>query len=231
MVARYHRGRPAHPFPGSEGEADPWWTVVGVVAGVRWQGPTSEGTTLYVPMAQHGVAMDAMSLVVRSSADAALVADSLRGVVASADSETPIHRIRAADELVAQAVSRPRFTTLVVLGFAALGVVLGMVGVYGVVAYAAASQQREIGVRLALGATKSSVRARFVRQALAFAGAGVVIGEIGAATLMSALSSQLFGVSPRDPITYAAVPALFFVLAGNRRLRSPPVARRRSIRA
>ena len=201
-------------FPGSEGEADPWWTVVGVVADVRWRGPTSEGTTLYVPMAQHTGALDAMSLIVRSSADSALVADSLRGVVASVDSETPVHRIRAADELVAQAVSRPRFTTLVVLGFAALGVVLGMVGVYGVVAYAAASQRRDIGVRLALGATKSNVRVRFVRQALAFAGAGVVIGEIGAAALMSALSSQLFGVSPRDPVTYAAVPALFVVLAG-----------------
>ena len=201
-------------FPGSEGEADPWWMVVGVVADVRWQGPTSEGTTLYVPMAQHTGAMDAMSLIVRSSADSVLVADSLRGVVASVDSETPVHRIRAADELVAQAVSRPRFTTLVVLGFAALGVVLGMVGVYGVVAYAAASQRRDIGVRLALGATRSSVRARFVWQALAFAGAGVVIGEIGAAVLMPVLSSQLFGVSPRDPITYTAVPALFVVLAG-----------------
>lgn len=199
-------------FPGSEGEADPWWTVVGVVADVRWQGPTSEGTTLYVPMVQHSRAIDAMSLVVRSSADAALVADSLRGVVASVDSETPVHRIRAADELVAQAVSRSRFTTLVVLGFAALGVVLGMVGVYGVVAYAAASRQRDIGVRLALGATRSNVR--IVRQALAFAGAGVVVGEIGAAILMSALSSQLFGVSPRDPLTYSAVPALFIVLAG-----------------
>ena len=201
-------------FPGSEGEADPWRTVVGVVADVRWQGPTSEGTTLYVPMAQYGGAMDAMSVTVRSGADVALVADSLQGVVASIDSETPIHRIRAADELVAQAVSRPRFTTLVVLGFAVLGVVLGMIGVYGVVAYAAASRRRDIGVRLALGATRSSVRARFVRQALAFAGAGVVIGEIGAAALMSALSSQLFGVSPRDPTTYAAVPILFVALAG-----------------
>ena len=201
-------------FPGSEGEDDPWWTVVGVVADVRWQGPTSEGTTLYVPLAQHRGATDAMSVIVRSGADAALVADGLRGAVASLDSDTPVNRIRAADELVAQAVSRPRFTTLVVLGFAALGVLLGMVGVYGVVAHAAASQQRDIGVRLALGATRSHVRARFVRHALAFSGAGVVIGEIGAAVLMSSLSSQLFGVNPRDPITYAAVPTLLIVLAG-----------------
>ena len=200
-------------FPGSEQETDPWRTVVGVVADVRWQGPGSEGTTLYIPVAQHGFPIDAMSLIVRSSADPTLVADSLQAVVASLDSETPVSRIRALDEVMAQAVSRPRFTTTLVLGFAALGVVLGMLGVYGVVAYAAARQQRDVGIRLALGATRANVRARFVRPALAFAGAGVVIGEIGAAVVMSSLSSQLFGVSPWDPVTYAVVPVLLIVLA------------------
>ena len=115
---------------------------------------------------------------------------------------------------MAQAVSRPRFTTLLVLGFAALGVVLGMVGVYGVVAYAAGRQRRDIGIRLALGAGRGNVSARFVGRALVFASAGVVIGEIAAAILMSSLSSQLFGVSPWDPVTYVAVPVLFVVLAG-----------------
>ena len=200
-------------FPGSERDADPWRTVVGVVADVRWQGPASEGTTLYVPLAQHVFAIDAMTLIVRSSGDPTLVADSLQAVIASLDSDTPVSRIRAVDDVMAQAVSRPRFTTMLVLGFAALGVVLGMLGVYGVVAYAAARQQRDIGIRLALGATPTSVRARFVRQALAFAGVGVVIGEIGAAVLMSSLSSQLFGVGPWDPLTYAAVPVLLIVLA------------------
>ena len=93
------------------------------------------------------------------------------------------------------------------------GVVLRMLGVYGVVAYTAARQQRDIGIRLALGATRTNVRARFVRQALAFAGVGIVIGEIGAAVLMSSLSSQLFGVGPWDPFTYAAVPVLLVALA------------------
>ena len=187
--------------------------MVGVVADVRWQGPASEGTTLYVPLAQHVGAIDAMTLIVRSSGDSTLVADSLQTVVASLDSETPVSRIRAVDDVMAQAVSRPRFTTVLVLGFAALGVVLGMLGVYGVVAYTAARQQRDIGIRLALGATRSNVRARFVRQALGFAGGGIVIGEIGAAVLMSSLSSQLFGVGPWDPFTYAAVPVLLVALA------------------
>ena len=201
-------------FPGSENEADPWRTVIGVVADVRWQGPASEGTTLYLPLAQHVGAIDEMSLIVRSSADSRLITESLQAVVAALDPDTPVSRIRVMDDIMAQTVSRPRFTTLLVLGFAVLGVVLGMVGVYGVVAYAAARQRRDIGIRLALGATRARVRARFVRRALLFAGAGVVIGELAAAVLMSSLASLLFGVSPWDPFTYAAVPALFVVLAG-----------------
>ncbi len=202
-------------FPGSQGDADPWRTVVGVVEDVRWRGPASEeGTTLYLPLAQHVGAIDAMSVTVHAAADPALVTDNLRAVVASLDAETPVSRIRAMDDVMAQAVSRPRFTTTLVLGFAALGVVLGMIGVYGVVAYGAARRRRDIGIRLALGATRAGVRARFVRHALAFAGAGVVIGELAAAVLMSSLSSQLHGVSPWDPVTYVAVPVLFALLAG-----------------
>ena len=88
-----------------------------------------------------------------------------------------------------------------------------MLGVYGVVAYTAARQRRDIGIRLALGATRTNVGALFIRQALAFAVVGIVIGEIGAAVLMSSLSSQLFGVGPWDSLTYAAVPVLFVSLA------------------
>ena len=169
---------------------------------------------MYLPLAQHVAAIDEVSLVVQSRADPALITDSLQALIASLDPETPVSRIRAMDDVMAQAVSRPRFTTLLVLGFAVLGVVLGMVGVYGVVAYAAAHQRRDIGIRLALGATRANVRGSFVRQALMFAGAGVVIGEIGAAAVMSSLSSQLFGVSPWDATTYAAVPVVLIVLAG-----------------
>ena len=199
-------------FPGSEQETNPWRTVVGVVADVRWQGPASEATTLYLTVGQNLGSIDAMSLIVRSSADPTLVAESLRGVVASVDPDTPVGRIRAVDDIMAQAVSRPRFTTLLVLGFAALGLMLGMLGVYGVVAYTATRQQRDIGIRLALGATLASVRGRLVWQALAFACIGVVLGEFGAVVLMSSLSSQLVGVSPWDPVTYAAVPVLLMIL-------------------
>ena len=117
-------------------------------------------------------------------------------MVASLDPETPVSRIRAVGDIMAQAVSRPRFTTVLVLGFAVLGVALGMLGVYGVVAYTVARQRCDISIRLALGATRRNIRSRYVRQVLAYAGTGVVIGEIGAGVLMPSLSSQLFGVSP-----------------------------------
>ena len=201
-------------FPGSENEADPWRTVVGVVSDVRWQGPASEGTTLYLPMAQHIGALEEMSLVVQSGADPRLITRSLQAVVTALDPQTPVSGIRAMDDIMAQTVSRPRFTMLLVLGFAVLGLVLGMIGVYGVAAYAIARQQRDIGIRLALGATRARVRGGFVRRALVFAGAGVVLGELLAAVLMSSLSSLLFGVSPWDPFTYTAAPALFVALAG-----------------
>ena len=168
---------------------------------------------MYLPLAQHVGAIDAMSVIVHARDDPALVTDNLQAVVASLDAETPVTRIRAVDDVMAQAVSRPRFTMTLVLGFAVLGVVLGMIGVYGVVAHAVARRRRDIGIRLALGATRANVRTRFVGQALAFAGAGIIIGELAAAVLMSSLSSQLYGVSPWDRATYLAVPVLFAVLA------------------
>ena len=170
-------------FPGSGRGTDPWRTVVGVVADVRWQGPASEGTTLYVPLAQHVGAIDAMTLIVRSSGDSTLVADSLQTVVASLDSETPVSRIRAVDDVMAQAVSRPRFTTVLVLGFAALGVVLGMLGVYGVVAYRLPTRPRANSASSGFDSrsarlARTSARASFGRPSGSLA-AGSSLGRSG----------------------------------------------------
>ena len=103
-------------FPGSENEADPWRTVVGVVSDVRWQGPAIQGTTLYLPLAQHVGAIDEMSLIVQSSSDSRLIAQSLQAVVAALDPQTPVSRIRAMDDIMARTVSWPLVTTLLVLG-------------------------------------------------------------------------------------------------------------------
>ena len=97
---------------------------------------------------------------------------------------------------------------LVILGIAgAVTLLLGIVGIYGVIAYIVAQRRREVGIRMALGAPSESVQRIFVSRGMTLAAAGLVFGMAGAAALMRLLSSQLFGVSPFDPATYAAVVA------------------------
>jgi ABC-type antimicrobial peptide transport system permease subunit len=97
---------------------------------------------------------------------------------------------------------------LVILGIAAaVTLLLGVVGIYGVIAYIVAQRRREVGIRMALGAQGESVQRIFVTRGLSLAAIGLAVGMIGAAALMRLLSSQLFGVKPFDPITYAAVVA------------------------
>ena len=201
-------------FPGSDGETQPWRTVVGVVADVRWKGPTTEDTALYLPLAQSVSPIEQVALLLKSSADLSPIMEGLKAVVAGLDSETPVSSVRAVDEVLGQAVSGPRLTTRLVAAFATLGVVLGLIGVYGVIAYTAARQRHDIGIHLALGASRGNIQTRFVRPALVSAAVGIVIGETGAAVLMSSMSSRLFGVSPWDPVTYLATPTVFIVLAG-----------------
>jgi len=105
------------------------------------------------------------------------------------------------------------FNTVVVSLFAGSSLLLAMVGIYGVIAWTVRQRTREIGVRIALGAQRSAVLALVLRRGLKLAGAGIVLGLIGAISLTQLLRSLLFGVSPADPITFLAVP-LLMVLVG-----------------
>jgi ABC-type antimicrobial peptide transport system permease subunit len=107
-----------------------------------------------------------------------------------------------------KSLARTSFT-LVMLGIAGtMALVLGIIGVYGVISYAVSQRRREIGIRLALGAQQGELKRMFVRQGLALAGVGVVIGLGAAVGLMRLMKSLLFGISPLDPLTYAAVPVV-----------------------
>jgi len=104
--------------------------------------------------------------------------------------------------------------TLVMLGIAgAMALLLGIIGIYGVMAYAVSQRRREIGIRLALGAPPSELRRMFMRHALALAGVGVAIGLVAAASLTRLMASLLFGIAPMDPLTYAAVPVVLLSAA------------------
>jgi len=112
-----------------------------------------------------------------------------------------------------QSLARTSFT-LVMLGIAgAMALVLGIIGIYGVMSYAVSQRRREIGIRLALGAQQSELRRMFVVSGLTLAGIGVAIGLGAAVGLMRLMKSLLFGISPLDPLTYAAVPLVLMAAA------------------
>jgi ABC-type antimicrobial peptide transport system permease subunit len=112
-----------------------------------------------------------------------------------------------------QSMARTSFT-LVMLGIAgAMALVLGIVGIYGVMSYAVSQRRREIGVRLALGAQQPALRRMFVRHGLRLSAVGVAVGLCASAGLMRLMKSLLFGISPLDPVTYAAVPMVLAAAA------------------
>jgi len=133
------------------------------------------------------------------------MAGAIRDAIWSVDGEQTITSISTFDQLVGEAVARPRLLTVLLGLFGALGLTLGAVGLYGVLAYLVSSRQREIGVRIALGASPGSVLRMVVRRGLLLAATGTVIGVAGALLLTRYLRDVLFGVAPTDALTYAAV--------------------------
>jgi putative ABC transport system permease protein len=194
-------------FPGSA-----WHTIVGVVGDVKWEGlAEAPAGALYQPLGQGRAG--AMRVLVRSNADPAIVATTVRTVVASLDPDTPVDDIRTMEQLIARSVERPRLAAVLVGAFAVLGLLLGAIGVYGVIADAVGQRRQEIGVRVALGATTGRVRAMILREGLVLALAGAGAGLAGALAVTRLLSALLYGVSPTDPLTFALVPLLLVAVA------------------
>jgi ABC-type antimicrobial peptide transport system permease subunit len=126
----------------------------------------------------------------------------------SVNPNLPLARVRTLQQLYNESMAQTTFV-LVILGIAAaVTLLLGLVGIYGVIAYIVAQRRREVGIRMALGAQSESVQRIFVTRGLSLAAIGLTLGLIGAAALMRVLSTLLFGVSPFDPITYGTVVAV-----------------------
>ncbi|MGH9161227.1 MAG: ADOP family duplicated permease [Vicinamibacteraceae bacterium] len=187
------------PGPGS-----PWITIVGIVDDVKWSSLADEGSTiLYLPAAQYGWAPT--SIVARTTGDPQRLARNLRGIVASLDKNTPVSDIRTANELLAESVAQPRFTATVLSVFAGIALFLGAVGIYGVMAYAVSRRTQEIGVRVALGASRGHLLRQFLGRGLGIALAGIAAGLCGAVAITRVLSSFLFDVEPLDVGVFAGV--------------------------
>jgi putative ABC transport system permease protein len=184
--------------------------IVGVARQVKGRPDEAEDyVQLYVPLAQDP--FDDIFLLVRPKAGpAAALASSVRAAIARVDTEqlVTVGPLITLDDVASEATARQRFRAWLVMTFAGLALMLAMVGVFGIVAYSVQQRMREFGVRIALGASASTVLGLVLRGAARMVGIGVVIGLVAAALLSQSISAFLFGVRPLDPVTFVTVAAV-----------------------
>jgi putative ABC transport system permease protein len=189
-----------------------WFTIVGVVGDVRSYGlDVKPRPQIYTAVEQNTDNM--LTFVVRARTSPALFLErSLRSQMKSLDPTLPLANFRTMESLMARAVSRPRFSTFLLILFASTALVLTAVGLYGVVAYATAQRRREIGIRVALGASKRNVLMLIIAQGVMPALIGLVIGLAGALALTRLLTNQLYEVKATDPLTFLGVTTLLLLV-------------------
>jgi len=189
----------------------PWTVVVGVVSEVKYVGldKPDEGT-VYAPLDPQG---HLRYLVLRTTADPASVLPALRETVRGLDAGLPLSNLATIDELVARSLARPRSLSMLVGALAAVALVLSIVGIYGVMAYYVQQHKKDIGIRLALGGSRSDLFRLVVGQGMAVVAGGVAIGLVAALAVTRAMSSLLFGVGAADAATFAAVASLLMAVA------------------
>ncbi len=189
-----------------------WATVVGVVGRIKQYTLDSDSRiALYLPQSQH--AGRAMNVVVRSANDPAALAPAIKAQLHELDPDLPMYRVLTMEQRVAESLARRRFSTLLLGLFAAFALALATIGIYGVMAYLVSQGTREIGIRLALGASQRGILRLVVKQGMLLAGCGVGLGFIAALAFSRLLSSQLFGVQSTDPMTFAAIAVLLLGVA------------------
>lgn len=186
--------------------------IVGVVSDVRNRNLSSELRTGYfVPAAQ--IPFNQMTMVVRTTNDPHSLITAVQNEVHSMDKELPVFSVKTMDEYIAATVAAPRFNTTLLVIFAAVALVLTIVGLYGVMSYSVAQRTNEIGLRMALGAQTRDVLRLIVSQGLKLVFVGLAIGLLGAFALTRVIESLLFGVTTKDPITFASVAVLLAFVA------------------
>jgi putative ABC transport system permease protein len=153
-----------------------------------------------------------MSLFLRTNGNAMALADSVRDRIHAVAPDQPVQNIQNVADLVSQSVATRRYTLILIGAFAAVGLLLAAIGVYGVISYVTAQRTREFGVRVALGATRGRVISEVLRGGLRLTVIGLAIGMASAFVLTRSLSTLLFEITPLDPLSYsAAVVLLAFV--------------------
>jgi putative ABC transport system permease protein len=194
-----------------EGEHEPR-EIVGVVANVKVEMPTAAAPPqFYLPQAQNPAPI--LAIFVRSQQkDPLLLSNAVQRRILDVDRDIPAYQFRTADQVLTGTLAGRRFLTGLMSGFAAVAVLLAVIGLYGVLGYTVAHRTREFGVRLALGARGAQVIAVVLRQGLTMVIAGVAAGFLGAFALSRVLSSLLYNVSPHDALVFSIVPLVIFAV-------------------
>ncbi len=186
--------------------------IVGVVGDVKNRSLNSDVSPAYfVPQAQ--VPFNQMTVVVKTTNDPNSLITTAQREVNAMDKELPVFNVKTMDDYIAASVAAPRFNTTLLAIFAAVALVLTIVGLYGVMSYSVAQRTNEIGIRMALGAQTHDVLRLIVAQGFKLILLGLAIGLVGAFAVMKVISSLLFGVTTKDPLTFAAVAVLLAFVA------------------
>jgi predicted permease len=200
----------------------PWYTIVGVVGSVRDRTLEEKlHESVYFPVLRLGPGKSdgaewvprSFSLVVKGRVDPASLAAPVRQAVWSLDPNLPLSEMRPMEDVVARSMARTSFTMLLLVIAAAVALLLGTVGIYGVISYVVSQRTREIGVRMALGARRRDISRMVLREGALLALLGIAIGLAAAYNLTKLILALLYEVSPRDPATFASVPVLLAAVA------------------
>jgi predicted permease len=200
------------------GGSEVWFTVIGIAGDVHQAGiatPPSTELFFYNPQAAQsgGPVQRAMSVVVRAERSPISLAPAVERIVREIDPALPVANVQTLEQNVAGTMAQPRFLTLLLGVFAGIALLLASVGTYGVMAHTVAERNREIGIRMAMGAEPRSVRRLVLLQGGALAASGLVLGVIGALALTRFLGAQLYEVGTTDLQTFVAVPLLLGAIA------------------
>jgi predicted permease len=190
----------------------PWITIVGVVGRVK-QYTLDSGSRIAFYLPQTQFAVRAMNVVVRSTTDPAALSGAVKQQLHELDPDLPLYNVITMEQRVHLSLARRRFAMLLLAGFACISLALAAIGIYGVLAYLVSQGTREIGIRMALGATRTAILRLVLLNGLALALTGVVMGVAAALLLTRLMQSLLFGVTAGDPLTFCAVPLLLLLIA------------------
>ena len=192
---------------GGVSDNEPWETVVGVVGRVKQYTLDADSRiALYRPQTQYP--SGTINVVLRTGTDPATLTSAVKQQIRALDSDLPLYNVRTMEQRMEESLARRRFSMLLLALFACVALALATIGTYGVMAYLVNQGTREIGIRIALGATQMGIVRLVVWKGMALALSGVAVGLAGAFALSRLMRSLLFGVSPADPLTFVAISLL-----------------------